>query len=89
MPGHGFIIGIDAMLKTTGHGPSVSNDTMSKASGHVLYRYDHVMGHSKILRQSKFSVTWKEICEWGGNLPSYWINIRYNAMGGELYISVE
>ena len=29
MPGHGFDIGIDAMLKATGHGPSVSNDTMS------------------------------------------------------------
>ena len=43
MPGHGFIIGIDAMLKATGHGPSVSNDTMSKASGHDLYIYDHVI----------------------------------------------
>ena len=43
MPGHGFIIGIDAMLKDTGHGPSVSNDTMSKASGHDLYIYDHVI----------------------------------------------
>ena len=43
MPGHGFIISIDAMLKATGHGPSVSNDTMSKASGHDLYIYDHVI----------------------------------------------
>ena len=42
MPGHGFIIGIDTILKATGHGPSVCNDTMSKASGHDLYIYDHV-----------------------------------------------
>ena len=43
MPGNGFIIGIDTMLKATGHGPSVSNDTMSKASGHDLSIYDHVI----------------------------------------------
>ena len=43
MPGHGFIIRIDTMLKATKHGPSVSNDTKSKTSGHDLYRFDHVM----------------------------------------------
>ena len=43
MPGHGFIIGIDALLKATGHGPSVSKDTMSKASRHDLFIYDYVI----------------------------------------------
>ena len=43
MPGHSFIIGIDAMLKATGLDPSVSKDTISKASGHDLSRYDHVI----------------------------------------------
>ena len=41
MPGQGFIIGIDTMLKATRHGPSESNGTMSKASGHDLFIYDH------------------------------------------------